>query len=59
METSLWFDTLNLEWSIVYMEGSHIINSKLEVYFSEESGKMGPSEIERAYNVRKQQTQFY
>ena len=32
MKSSIWFDFLNLRWSIVYMEGLQIILSKTIVY---------------------------
>ena len=36
MDSSLWFDKLNLEWSIVYYEGSQVIISQLNcIPFSE------------------------
>ena len=28
MDSSFWFDTINLGWSIVYIEWSHVIISK-------------------------------
>ena len=28
MDSSFWFDTINLGWSIVYIEGTQVITSK-------------------------------
>ena len=33
MECSIWFDTINLGWSIVYIEGLHVIISKNCFFF--------------------------
>ena len=36
MDSSFWFDTLNLEWSIVYILGCQVITKKNFVFFLSE-----------------------
>ena len=36
MDSSLWFYTINLGWSIVYMEGSQTIISKFNLFISQQ-----------------------
>ena len=33
MDSSLWFDAINLGWSIIYIKGSQIIISKNTIVF--------------------------
>ena len=34
MDSSFWFDTINLGWSIVYIEGPNVIISPLYIQFN-------------------------
>ena len=34
MDSSVWFDTINFRWSIIYIEGSQVIISNKIVLFS-------------------------
>ena len=43
MGSSFWFDTINLEWDIVYIEGSQIILYEKNVFLSLKIVFVGPT----------------